>query len=153
MLLGGLWHGAKWNFVIWGGAHGLLLASERVIGKDSIYRVFPRPIRVMLTFIIVLVTWVFFRAVDLTSAARYLAAMFAIQRPAAGASLVGALIYSRDHLIMFVVCGIAVWFGKQSWQIAQKVSPAKTVVMIILFIWALAAMFTQSFNPFLYFQF
>ena len=153
MLLGGFWHGAKWNFVIWGGIHGILLASERVIGKDSVYRALPRPVRVMLTFIILLITWVFFRAVDLASAVRYLGAMFGLQRASAGATLLGAVIYSRDHLTIFVACATAVWFGKQSWQIAQKISPLKVTVMIGLLILALAAMFTQSFNPFLYFQF
>jgi len=153
MLLGGFWHGAKWTFVIWGGIHGLLLASERMIGKDSIYRALPRPARVMITFVIILITWVFFRAVDFASAIQYLGAMFGLRRPAAGASLLGALIYSRDHLLILAVCAIAVWFGKQSWEIAQKISPAKVVIMIGLFILALAAMFTQSFNPFLYFQF
>jgi alginate O-acetyltransferase complex protein AlgI len=153
MFLGGLWHGAKWTFVIWGGIHGLLLAYERMIGKDSIYRALPRPLRVMITFIITLITWVFFRADDFTSAIRYLGAMLGLRRPASGAALLGSIIYSRDHLIIFIACAIAVWFGKQSWEIAQKMSPAKVAIMIGLFILALAAMFTQSFNPFLYFQF
>jgi alginate O-acetyltransferase complex protein AlgI len=153
MFLGGFWHGAKWTFVIWGGVHGILLAFERMIGKDSIYRALPRPIRVMLTFIIVLITWVFFRAVDLTSAIRYLGSMFGLRRPAAGASLLGAVLYSRDHLIILMACAIAVWFGRQSWDMAQEISLVKAIAIIGLLIWALAAMFTQSFNPFLYFQF
>ena len=37
MLLGGLWHGAAWNFVIWGALHGVLLASERLRGKAALY--------------------------------------------------------------------------------------------------------------------
>ncbi len=153
MLLGGLWHGAKWTFVIWGGIHGLMLAFERIIGKDSLYRRFPRPVRVTITFGITLIAWVFFRADDLAAAIRYLGAMFGLRRPATGAGLLGSVIYSRDHLIMLAACAITVWFGKQSWDIAQKTSPVKAVIMICLFIWAIAAMFTQSFNPFLYFQF
>jgi len=153
MLLGGLWHGAKWTFVIWGGVHGILLASERLIGKDSFYRRLPRPVRVTITFAIVLFTWVFFRADNLMSAMRYLGAMFGLRQPSAGAALLGSIIYSRDHLIALIACAITAWFGKQSWDIAQKTSPAKAIIMIILFVWAIAAMFTQSFNPFLYFQF
>jgi len=153
MLLGGLWHGAKWTFVIWGGVHGILLASERLIGKDSVYRRLPRPVRIAVTFAIVLITWVFFRADDLTSAMRYLGSMFGLRQPAAGAALLGSVIYSRDHLIALFACAITAWFGKQSWDIAQKISPTKAVIMIILFVWTVAAMFTQSFNPFLYFQF
>src|SRR5690349_15975155 len=62
MLLGGLWHGASWNFVIWGGIHGSMLAAERAGGKQSPYQRLPRPLRVALTFAIVCVSWVFFRA-------------------------------------------------------------------------------------------
>ncbi|AVP99022.1 MBOAT family protein [Ahniella affigens] len=69
MLLGGLWHGASWNFVIWGGIHGLWLAFERLLlfripGWNS-----PSPIivllRWLLTFHVVCFAWIFFRAPDL----------------------------------------------------------------------------------------
>ncbi|MDQ3815591.1 MAG: membrane-bound O-acyltransferase family protein, partial [Armatimonadota bacterium] len=49
MLIGGLWHGASWNFLIWGGIQGGVLAFERRQGKDSLYRHLPRPLRVALT--------------------------------------------------------------------------------------------------------
>ncbi len=62
MLLGGLWHGAAWNFVIWGALHGGLLAIERMRGKAALYGRLPRPARIAATFAIVLVTWVFFRS-------------------------------------------------------------------------------------------
>src|SRR5512142_2021497 len=68
MLLGGLWHGAKWNFVIWGGYHGALLACERWRGKESPYHTLPRSLRVGLTFLLVLFSWVLFRADNLTAA-------------------------------------------------------------------------------------
>ena len=69
MLLGGLWHGAAWNFVIWGGLHGLYLWAERIVlDKLHIPRKYTPPTGLkgfalaMLTFGLVLVTWVFFRA-------------------------------------------------------------------------------------------
>ena len=43
MLLGGLWHGAQWTFVVWGAIHGGMLALERLMGKDSIYARLPSP--------------------------------------------------------------------------------------------------------------
>ena len=85
MLLGGLWHGAAWTFVVWGGYHGMLLALHRAIpwpawtGRPSL-----RPFRVALTFLLVCVGWVFFRAASLGLAATMLARMFA---PAAGLGL------------------------------------------------------------------
>ncbi len=75
MVLGGLWHGASWNFVIWGSIHGGWLAFERMSGKDSFYRHLPQPLRILITFVIVCVAWVFFRAADLPAALRYLQSM------------------------------------------------------------------------------
>ncbi len=75
MLLGGLWHGANWTFVIWGGLHGLYLAvhkallrGRRVVGAET-----PRfgvmfVVRVLVTFNLVCLTWVFFRAADFATA-------------------------------------------------------------------------------------
>ena len=64
MLLGGLWHGASWNFVIWGGYHGALLSLERMLGvkPGNGGRWFVRPLRVGVTFVLTCVGWVFFRA-------------------------------------------------------------------------------------------
>ncbi|KAA1246942.1 MBOAT family protein [Aquimarina sp. RZ0] len=61
MLLGGLWHGSSWNFVIWGAIHGLFLMIEKYIFSKSSYRSFGI-LGYGYTFIIVLVSWVFFRA-------------------------------------------------------------------------------------------
>src|ERR1039458_9043495 len=79
MLLGGLWHGASWNFLIWGGYQGALLAIERALrGKrppaddwDWTY-----PLRAALTFVLALVGWVFFRAADLRQSVQVLGQMF-----------------------------------------------------------------------------
>ena len=65
MLLGGLWHGASWTFVVWGGLHGLYLSAERVLRKRFVgYR--PGPLALiglgLLTYALINVTWVFFRA-------------------------------------------------------------------------------------------
>ena len=65
MLLGGLWHGANWTFVAWGGLHGLYLALERLLrGRFSHYRPGPAVFVLLglLTYTLVNVTWVFFRA-------------------------------------------------------------------------------------------
>jgi alginate O-acetyltransferase complex protein AlgI len=139
--------------VIWGAIHGILLAYERMIGKESIYHRFPRPIRIGINFFIVLITWVFFRSDNLSSAIKYLGSMFGASMEYEGALLIGSIIYSRYHILIFLCCVIVVWFGKHSWQIAEKVTPIKVAIMIILFIISLMGMFTQSFNPFLYFQF
>ena len=70
MLLGGLWHGASWNFVIWGGLHGVALIAHRL--WEPFGKRIPRPIGTVLgfglTFWWVNLAWIFFRAVDLPQA-------------------------------------------------------------------------------------
>ena len=79
MLIGGLWHGASWTFVVWGGLHGFYLAAERVLRKPfSNYR----PGRIvtvalgLLTFVLVNIAWVFFRAKTFPQAMMILRGMF-----------------------------------------------------------------------------
>ncbi|MCA8973658.1 MAG: MBOAT family protein [Planctomycetes bacterium] len=75
MLLGGLWHGAAWNFLAWGAYQGFWLVIERLIGKRPWYGLAPRLLRVAITFVLVLFGWVLFRARDLGHAVRYAATM------------------------------------------------------------------------------
>jgi D-alanyl-lipoteichoic acid acyltransferase DltB (MBOAT superfamily) len=62
MLLGGLWHGANWTFVVWGGIHGAWLALERWLTRDEIRGYVPSVVRHATTLMVVGVAWVFFRA-------------------------------------------------------------------------------------------
>jgi alginate O-acetyltransferase complex protein AlgI len=83
MLLGGLWHGAAWTFVVWGGLHGLYLVVERFarqrIGEWPVWgRWYSRLGLIALTYALVNVTWVFFRAQDFPTAWRVLTAMMGL---------------------------------------------------------------------------
>lgn len=149
MFLGGLWHGAEWTFVIWGVLHGLLLAGERAIGKDSLYRRAPAPVRIALTFALVLVTWVFFRAPDLTTAVGYLGAMFGGARQ----PLLDAVLFSPDHLFGLALCGLVVWAGQDTWELLEELTPRRAVLVGALLLAAVANLFVQTYNPFLYFRF
>src|SRR5690242_17789277 len=72
-LLGGLWHGAAWTFVIWGALHGLALVCLRAWERSGLR--LPRALAWAVTFVFVMVAWVFFRASSLASAGAMLAAM------------------------------------------------------------------------------
>jgi len=81
MLLGGLWHGAAWGFVAWGALHALYLVIERVatryLGEARVFKTWPgRAFLVLLTYALVCVAWVFFRASDFGGAFDLIAAMF-----------------------------------------------------------------------------
>ena len=80
MLIGGLWHGASWTFVVWGGLHGAYLAAERwLVGRFGGHtfwkRWLPRLALALLTYFLINITWVFFRAEDFATAWRLLDTM------------------------------------------------------------------------------
>ncbi|MEM7010574.1 MAG: MBOAT family O-acyltransferase [Verrucomicrobiota bacterium] len=76
MLLGGLWHGAAWTFVVWGALHGLFLIAERGIRSLKLRRLPPPFVSAQLTFLAVCIAWVFFRAETFADAYAIFSAMF-----------------------------------------------------------------------------
>ena len=78
MLLGGLWHGASFNFIIWGAWHGAVQSGERIWRdrKPAWWRPLPAWAAVVVTFHIVLLGWIFFRAATLPEALAYLGGLF-----------------------------------------------------------------------------
>ncbi len=80
MLIGGLWHGASWTFVVWGGLHGLYLVGERVVrrvvpGGPLWDTTIARAFLILVTFVLVCFAWVFFRATSFDQAFRIVRAM------------------------------------------------------------------------------
>ena len=154
MLLGGLWHGAKWNFVVWGAFHGVLLAAERWRGKRSLYGFLPRPARIALTFLLTLFSWVLFRADNLGAAADYFGALFGVTPVAAGAPLLAATLYTPYRVLVLALAAVLIFQPRQAHDWAQvPVTWPRMVGLSGLFAFALMTLYSQSFNPFLYFQF
>ena len=153
MLIGGLWHGASWNFLVWGGLHGALLAFERMRGKAALYGRLPPPVRVALTFVLVLVGWVFFRAPDLPAAMRYLGFMGGVGDAQTGIALLDGVVYQPYYLGTFLLAGVITWACPQTWDWTRTLTPAKAIAIAALFILAAVALTTQAYNPFIYFIF
>ena len=153
MLLGGLWHGASWNFVVWGGLHGAWLAFERALGKRSPYSFLPRPARVLLTFTGVLVTWVFFRAADLNAAVRYLKDMLALGDPRPESLLLGVVMFTPYALASLAIAGLVTWLAPQTWDWSRRLTVPRVAVSFVLLALALTMMSSQGYNPFIYFIF
>jgi len=154
MLLGGLWHGAKWVFVLWGAYHGLLLAYERWRGKQSLYSSLPLGLRIAVTFLLMLFSWVLFRAENLRAALRYFGAMFGLAPTTGASALLAADIYAPLYLVVLAVCAVLVFQRVQAhdWSLKPQTWP-RLMLLVPLFVFALLVMFSQAFNPFLYFQF
>lgn len=153
MLLGGLWHGASWNFVLWGAIHGGMLAFERAQGKASIYSRLPRPLRIGLTFFVVCLSWVFFRAKTLGQAMTYFKSLFMLGAVGPAADVPAGAMYTRLHASVFVLAALLVWAAPNTWTFTSRLTPARAVGALGLLALSVFAMWTQSANPFLYFQF
>ncbi|HSM28197.1 MAG TPA: MBOAT family O-acyltransferase [Thioalkalivibrio sp.] len=153
MLLGGLWHGASWNFVLWGAMHGFLLGLERIRGRASLYHWLPVPMQVALTFALVLITWVFFRSSDLPSALSYLGAMFGLVQARPEAAILDGIIYQPYYLGTFIAAAIVTWVFPQTWDWTRSIGPLKALLLLLLLLLSVAVLVTQAYNPFIYFIF
>jgi alginate O-acetyltransferase complex protein AlgI len=153
MLLGGLWHGANWTFVVWGAFHGCMLAFERALGKRSLYNRAPRSLRIALTFGLVLISWVLFRSETMGDAWTYLGAMFGANHAAGGSILLAGQLYTRGNVMTVALSAMLALGPMQAFDWVKRLGWLKAAVLIVLFAASLATMATQAFNPFLYFQF
>jgi alginate O-acetyltransferase complex protein AlgI len=144
MLLGGLWHGANWTFVFWGGYHGMLLCVNR-IWSDQVERV-PLPLRRIGTFLLVLIGWVFFRSTSFGMAGSILSRMFTWTP--------GVLITGAPTLFALVLLAAAIGhFGPNTWEIRHEWSPVPCAALAVLFIACLTVIYGGNQSQFLYFQF
>ena len=156
-LLSGLWHGASWNFVVWGAYHGVWLVLER-IGLGKFYEKIGKIPSVILTFIIVTVGWALFRIENLSDAFTFISRLFAfdfqsvipIQSLQFLTTLIIAVIFS--FIVLFP-------FGKKLQSIvyytdfSKKQHLAVWSVSIVLFLFCLGALNAVGFSPFIYFRF
>lgn len=153
MVLGGLWHGASWNFVIWGALHGALLAFERAQGKESVYANLPGPLKTALTFVIVCFTWVFFRADTLPHAVAYCSSMLGIANHVPAADLVAGVIYRPYYVMAIAVAALVTWTCPQTWDFTCRITAPRAALALGLMGLALLVLTTQAYNPFIYFMF
>jgi alginate O-acetyltransferase complex protein AlgI len=149
MLLGGLWHGASWTFVVWGAYHGALLAVQRAI-PTRLQHPALQPLGMMATFLAVCVGWVFFRASTLADAGTILHGMLV---PTTGSSLAG------DGNVLVMVCVVVIlvgqaigqWRGSPRWLFHVPAPIAGAVMAAVLM---LALLLTPGDGKaFIYFQF
>jgi alginate O-acetyltransferase complex protein AlgI len=153
MVLGGLWHGAAWTFLVWGAIHGGWLCLERLFHKRSFFAEAPAAVRVAVTFLIVNLAWVFFRAKDLAAGVDYFRSLFGLSNVSSAAVLTEGDFYNRYHLFWMLAAAIIAFFGVQTWTLAQRITPARALLAFALLLWSVGTITVQSYNPFLYFQF
>jgi len=152
MLIGGLWHGASWNFVLWGGYHGLLLAAERAIGirrgEGEELALLARVLRAVPVFLIVCVGWVFFRARTLGDSTLILQRMFSWQS--------GPFLLEKRHIaFLAVTLLLALAEEARGWVTRLGSAPAWAQAAALALVLASIEIFgvTDQSIPFVYFQF
>jgi alginate O-acetyltransferase complex protein AlgI len=127
MLLGGLWHGAGWTFVFWGGLHGIYLVTHRawlsLRGRSNQSEANPQPWKLwtarFVTFVAVIFAWVFFRAADFNSAGRILSSMIG-----GHGFHFSSTFHLRSTFTQLAVIWIAVWILPNTQQFMERFEPA-----------------------------
>jgi alginate O-acetyltransferase complex protein AlgI len=154
MLIGGLWHGASWTFVVWGGLHGLYLAVERLLRK--LFAGY-RPGKIvgaalgLLTFVLVNIAWVFFRAKTFPQAWLILRGMFGRN---AHAEPILAAIYLLTTIVIITGLVLAHCFMRNQTLEAAigRAHPATLTALWTIMAFAVVIQHGES-NGFIYFQF
>ena len=153
MLIGGLWHGASWTFVVWGAIHGGMLALERFCGGKGLFKGFPVFVQIGTTFFAVVVAWVFFRAPDIGSAVEYCKCLFGFGTTSPGAPLLHGLLTGPYYVGSFLLAAVVAWLAPQSWNWTRSLGWGKALVLAALFWLSIVVMTSQDYNPFIYFIF
>ena len=151
--LTGLWHGAAWNYVLWGLYYFVLLTAERLIGQARLARV-PRVLRHFLTMALVIVGWVLFAIEDFGALSAYLFAMFSLS---GGVLSAQAAVWVLSYLPLMVAAAFAsLPFAANFVRRKNQSAPVRwgaPVYCLLLLAAGTAALVAQSYNPFLYFRF
>lgn len=157
-LLSGLWHGAAWNFVLWGAFHGFFLILDRLF-LLRFYAFIGKYPSILITFIITLVGWVLFRSPSIDHAMSYITGMFSINFEPTGTNP------DKEFWVMLCIAIFFALFTLSKTGLALEnffffrpkhkvqVYVPMFILMVLLFTISFASVMTSGFNPFIYFRF
>lgn len=155
-LISGLWHGSSWNFVIWGAYHGLFLILDRLfliklLKKTGVF------VRVSLTFVTVVVGWVFFRIESFSDSLFVLKKMFSFKFNSTIDLLPEFKIVIALSIIISFITLTKAGRKLERWLYSKgefkHPKPRFFIVILVLFILSVAYITSFGFNPFIYFRF
>ena len=152
-LLTGLWHGADMSFVIWGLYHCFFSVIER-LGLKNLLRRF-KPVGIIYCFLVVLFGWVLFRSPDTVSAMQYIARMVLPWRYQSAAA-VQTYLSAKTVFAIVAGCigaGLIQRIIPDALKEKLKYSVLESVYCVIILILSIAAIASNAYNPFIYFQF
>ncbi|MGL4606301.1 MAG: MBOAT family O-acyltransferase [Eubacteriaceae bacterium] len=155
-LLTGLWHGASWNFVVWGGYYGLLLFVEKVFLIKYLEKT-PKFFQHFYAMTFVIIGWVFFASPDLIYALQFLKTLFFMT----GQPIIDSfgLYYLSSSFILLIICIpcatplIHNLYQKLIHQEKPWIIPTALIINAVVMFLSVAYLVTETYNPFLYFRF
>ena len=152
----GLWHGASWNFVIWGLWHGLFSLLERT--SFGVFLAGRKVFNKVYVFLVVIIGWVFFRAETLPLALAYLKGMFLWN--SVGSIPVGMLIGNKFIAVLIVavlLCGFLQTFMQKyksnEEKIVEQITWSDNIVLPLILIVCVIFLVSGTYNPFIYFRY
>lgn len=150
MVLGGLWHGANWTFVLWGLVHGLAIAGQHLIGR-TVRLAIPRWLGGLLTFHLVTLAWILFRAPDLGTAGKILCSPFMASWTGADAFFAG---HSFALLLLVLFAATHRLDSHARIRLAVRRCGRHLLWLVLVLAWVLAITVSQgSSSNFIYFDF
>lgn len=152
-LLTGFWHGAAWQFIIWGIYHGFFIIIER-LGFKKVLDKIPAFFRHLYTVVVVIIGWVFFRADNLTLAGKYLKNMFSMNFT----DFKNYQVVTQFSSIFIICFVLSIVFSFTRLEILNKSkiwtsAPCAYVRYLTLWILSVLYLVGLSYNPFIYFKF
>lgn len=160
MLLGGLWHGASWNFVIWGSVHGLALCGHKWLrerlGHDKHYHStgIRRVMAIVLTFHVVCFSWLFFAGTSFEASWHMLQQIFTNFQP----QLIGQFVMGYPEVTALMVLGFVLHFLPSSWndltaaRLGHTHWAVNAALLVVMIIWVVQVKGSDV-QPFIYFKF
>ena len=150
-LLCGVWHGAAWNFVVWGVYHGMGLVVERA-GFGKVVKRFPKVVGNLYLMLFVVIGWVLFRAPDLGYAGTYIGNMFG-GGDAAFRSFTPLIDFISLDKVLLMVVGIVASYPVFEPMVRRVPESLRLVFGVLLFAVAFMLAMTSAYSPFIYFRF
>lgn len=151
----GLWHGASWNFIIWGLYFGFILYFEKIFLKKILEKL-PKVICNLYTMIIVIIGWVFFDSNNLRSAVDYIKVMFGFGN--VNYDNLGKYLFSTNILLILISIIISTNILKKLVEQIKRSFKVNDLILTVsiktmIFIISIAYLVSETYNPFLYFRF
>lgn len=168
----GIWHGASWNFIVWGLFHGFFVILERFSSVKKFIDWLWLPFKYLYTLLIVMIGWVFFRAESFTYALTYLKVMFNLQNPSS-INHQFAMSYLNNEVFLALLFGIlgstpiCYYISNIYKTVLGKLTinkffvssldflyfGLKVIFLVTAFLFSIVALASNSYNPFIYFRF